>query len=693
MIQKLIYTITILMFLSNISIAQKQIINILNGKYTSTKNTHRLKTFVASKGDVIEFKLTTLHKRRGLNIWIKQQPGDLVVLDYEKLRNSTKKITAPADAIYQVYYGGTKLDFNIDIINHTNKPQGPQRGEAMYVRIPDTIHSSAYVNKCIGENYTISPYTEKVKLSTVIQSEQISSRDFITGTDLLNISIPADVKDDYREQKLLSYSFSLTCSTPSSYKAMMGIVDAGMDAYIPDLSMDLLKKKSKVKKMNHTNRYNVVDINKENQKLEKTIATLKLTQELGDSLAPGNETDADKILATTAFLLDTDGMKKMALEKSLKTIGAPDELFAVMNAVERIPSPIDMLSKGMHEYVNKTKGSAVVNVYEKRKCTEEVYLSPASISEYWIQSAMNYGKNMGACWDVPGNLKTGENGLNIKCWDIDKGKDRLFKFVASTKFPGYYEIHSALSSYTIDNSGGNNNLKKKSNNILLWSRHGGESQVFKLKHIGGGKYKIYNHKGFIICLDGRKNSNGTNIHIWEDHEGAFTEWYFVNPITSKAFIPSKQKLPNGNVKTIDVWKDVCVAGEKGSAINKKILVANEDDPLNLDLAFKDVKFLILKNSDVSQTKLLIEAKYKITDYTDVIKYKRTTTKVNTRDFLTSYKINYNYAIMFKDQMKAYYENIGKSEYYNNRRPKSEIINSEDHEQKQRLAKFKLIKNN
>ncbi|MEN8122325.1 MAG: hypothetical protein ABFS35_18410, partial [Bacteroidota bacterium] len=247
MIRKITYIAIMLMLLTGIANAQGQPVTVVSGKYTSEKRASQLKTFTVSKGDVIEFNITTLHKKRGLNIWVKQNPGGMLVLDFEELKSSTKQIVAPADAIYQVFFGGTKLDFNIEIIKHTNNPNGPGRGDIVYVRIPDTLHASSYVNTPIGENYTLSPYTEKVLLSTKQQPEQIISRDFITGVDYLEVEIPGNTKDDYREQKLLSYSVTLTCGELSMYNAMMGVVDAGVDLALDKIS-GKVKDKMKTKK-------------------------------------------------------------------------------------------------------------------------------------------------------------------------------------------------------------------------------------------------------------------------------------------------------------------------------------------------------------------------------------------------------------------------------------------------------------
>jgi len=656
---------------------------VLSGDYKARNATAELTTFTVSQGDVVEFKITVNHKKRGLDIWVKQHPGNVFALDYDEFRGGVKKIVAPADAIYQVFYGGARLDFNIEIKKQTNKANGPGRGDVVHVCIPDTNYVSGYVDKEIGASYSLRPYKEKVVLGTTVQSETVCNRDFFTGVDLFELAIPADVKDEYREQKLLSYSVNLTCQSPEVYKEMMGVVNSGIDAFVKMPEFGASKKK-KPKKMNHNKQYEFTDdLAKESEKWEKATELLELSQEAADTLAPNSTTG--KVLETTAFLLDTDGMKQLALEEGLKAAGAPEEMLAIMNAVEEVPSASDLLKEGVNKYAPKVKGSAKLSVYETNWIDKPVYDIPQK--EFWIQSAMNYGKNAGGCWDVPGGPTQTKKGQKLECWDIDNGPDRKFKIVASQKHPGYFEIHSALPGAhvnAVDNKGGNHNMNKNGNDILLWERHGDKCQLFRFEHAGAGKFKIINYDGFVVCLKGKKNGNGTNIHIWEDHQGAWTEWYLVDPITRSAFVPAQ------SANKAKACVHTRVYSQKGGAINMTMDIANPSDPLNLAKENYDLSFKVNKVNSEAKAKLIVEAKYRITDYTDVIKYERTEQPVNTRDFWTAYKIKYKYAIMFKDQVRDYYKIISESEYKRPDRPTEEVKKKGDSEQYSRLLRYEVL---
>ena len=160
---------------------------------------------------------------------------------------------------------------------------------------------------------------------------------------------------------------------------------------------------------------------------------------------------------------------------------------------------------------------------------------------FWIQSAMNYQKDDGGYWDVPGNPEKVEHGSNIQVWNIDEGEDRIF-YLQATDEAGVYKISPKGGSGVItpDVSGDEENIKKNGVNIETDRSKMNDWQKFRFKHLGNGEFKIYTLDDMVICLAGRKNANGTNVHLWEDHEGDWMTWYFINPDTKEAWIPEEQ---------------------------------------------------------------------------------------------------------------------------------------------------------
>ncbi len=163
---------------------------------------------------------------------------------------------------------------------------------------------------------------------------------------------------------------------------------------------------------------------------------------------------------------------------------------------------------------------------------------PADIptgKRFHIQSAMNYVKNNGGYWDIPGRPSTIERRSNVQVWSLDDRHDREFTFIKSPVI-GYYEIqvgNTRNSRVDIQGQG-----RKNGSNVHTWTSTGNPNQHFLFHHLGNGRFKIYDrNSGKILCLKGRSNKNGTNVHIWSDHNGASVEWYLIDAKTKRAYIP------------------------------------------------------------------------------------------------------------------------------------------------------------
>ena len=171
--------------------------------------------------------------------------------------------------------------------------------------------------------------------------------------------------------------------------------------------------------------------------------------------------------------------------------------------------------------------------------------------QFIIQSAMNYNKDNGGYWDIPGKPNSISKGSNIQVWALDAGIDRKFTLLNNGD-NGYYEItvgNTKNSRIDIDNGNSANGT-----NVKVWDSNNGTAQRFAFEHLGNGRFKIFDKNGKIICLANRSNKNGSNVHIWDNHNGAFTEWYLIDPTTKKAFVPKPTPKPAAQ-KQYDV-KDI-----------------------------------------------------------------------------------------------------------------------------------------
>lgn len=671
---KKIINIIVLLFFSLTFVQAQTTKSIVKAKYTAEKQTKLLKRIIVSEGDVLTLTVKSLHKRKGLNIWAIQSPGSLLVFHHEDMMEGTKQITAPADAIYLIYFNGKNFDFEVEITQTTNKPDGPQKGKLVYVQIPDTLHQSGYVNYSIGQSYSLTPYTEKVLLSVKKQPEQIISRDFITGVDFINVEIPGNVKDEYRHQKLLSYSVTLTCGELSMYNAMMGVVDAGIDLALDKVSGAAKNKmKGKPKKGSFDSQYDFTtkDLDAESSKIETLTEVVEISSEKSAEYSPDSK--GSKALETTAFVLD-GGIQEVIIEKAMDEAGVPKDIQAIYSAIQEFPDVADIVKDNVHKLIPKAKGKASILVEEKVMATYNYPVIPAG-KTFWIQSAMNYGKNQSGYFDVPGHPTKGEKGQNIKVWDIDQGADRKFTIAPSGLYQGHYEILSTQTgNMVLDVSNGE--INKNSANIQLWERNNSDAQQFFLKHMGNGRFKIYTID-YVVCLDGRKNANGTNVHLWEDHEGAWTEWYLVDPATGQAFIPTEER-------PYKRWERNTVLNKEGSVVTEIVKVDSTAGET------KKLYITIGQQGAAAKAKLLVEANYEITDYTDVIKYKRTTQDVKTKDFWTAYKVRYDYQMMFEDQVREGWNIISENDFYSSSRPSYEVLKTGDEQQRIRLEKFDIL---
>ncbi len=163
---------------------------------------------------------------------------------------------------------------------------------------------------------------------------------------------------------------------------------------------------------------------------------------------------------------------------------------------------------------------------------------PADIptgKQFFIQSAINYGKNNGGYWDVPGYPKEIKKGSNIQVYDFDNNHDRKFSMHFKDSY-GYYEIKIGNTvNSRVDIQGAK---KGNGTSVKTWTRNRQNNQKFLFHHLGNGRFKIFDkNSGKIICLAGRSSKNRSNVHIWNDHNGAWTEWYLIDANTKRAYIP------------------------------------------------------------------------------------------------------------------------------------------------------------
>ncbi|HPJ36700.1 MAG TPA: RICIN domain-containing protein [Spirochaetota bacterium] len=152
---------------------------------------------------------------------------------------------------------------------------------------------------------------------------------------------------------------------------------------------------------------------------------------------------------------------------------------------------------------------------------------------FYIKSVQAGSQNLGY-WDQSGSPEKFKKGDNLALYAKDEGADQQFMFINAGS--GYYYI-KAKNGGIVDVAG---NSKKNGTNVHIWSGHGGPNQLFRFKHLGGGKWKIYAKNGTVLCTP-ENYRNGANVHIREDQNNPWMEWYLEDAITGKKYAPSREK--------------------------------------------------------------------------------------------------------------------------------------------------------
>ena len=175
------------------------------------------------------------------------------------------------------------------------------------------------------------------------------------------------------------------------------------------------------------------------------------------------------------------------------------------------------------------------NKAEITSCQKD-WADMGGINRFIIQSANNYGKDNGGFWDIPGNNEP-QKGDNIQVWDLGNvASDRIYS-VMEAQNKGYYNIFVGTNTdldLVIDLA---ENGYKNGTNIGVWESENNAAQNFYFKHLGNGKFNIFNENGKVICLNNGSSNNGSNIITWVEHGVESAEWYLLDIETKKAFIP------------------------------------------------------------------------------------------------------------------------------------------------------------
>lgn len=188
--------------------------------------------------------------------------------------------------------------------------------------------------------------------------------------------------------------------------------------------------------------------------------------------------------------------------------------------------------------------------------------SPALNKVFYVKS-VQAGKNLFGFWDQTGYPKKFKKGDILELYEHENQTDH--QYVVEKTSDGWYNIRSNNGGYIDVAAGGNVNGTK----ICIWEKNGSDNQKFRFKYLGDGRWKIYAKNGKVICTP-RKYDNGTQVHIWDDHDGAWMEWYFIGE-DGKGYVPVAQK-PDFfiNNKKFKYSESSLVGSTTGTAVVKSV---------------------------------------------------------------------------------------------------------------------------
>jgi len=182
------------------------------------------------------------------------------------------------------------------------------------------------------------------------------------------------------------------------------------------------------------------------------------------------------------------------------------------------------------------------------------YDEPPRGGNWLIKSVQAGDQNLGY-WDQPGLITTLNftAGHKISVYSKDNGRDQLYYFVPAPE-KGWYYIKSYNGNGCIDIPNG-----KSANGVqlIIYKCNNQNNQKFRFKHLGDSRWKIYAFNSKAVCLANRSHANDTAVNTWDDHDGPWMEWYFINYTDSFKYNPEMfAKKPANNVSTKYTLKDV-----------------------------------------------------------------------------------------------------------------------------------------
>lgn len=285
--------------------------------------------------------------------------------------------------------------------------------------------------------------------------------------------------------------------------------------------------------------------------------------------------------------------------------------------------PADTIDEGMYVIPTKLDTNKTVDVnggFTANGTNVQLWSKHGGAAQKWnITYDKNTGyytlvnPNSGKALDVNGAVKA--DGTNIQIWDRNSSCAQKWRIIKRSD-----DLATLISSCSHSKVLDLNGLSTKDgNNISLWKFNDGDNQQWKFELISSiqeGNYVITPQNNPNIALDvyGAYKSEGTNIQIWERHNGAAQLWNiiydystnlytFINPNSGKALDANGATSVNGT--NIQIW------GRNSSCAQKwKIIKVDNSYSFQSSCSSGSQVIEILNNNLNSGTNVQIWENYK-----------------------------------------------------------------------------------
>jgi len=154
--------------------------------------------------------------------------------------------------------------------------------------------------------------------------------------------------------------------------------------------------------------------------------------------------------------------------------------------------------------------------------------------QFIIQAASNYGHDSSGFWDVQSKTSFFKKTINIQLWNHEELRNQKY-IMRSCAETGYYEISPANDEslcISVDTISSNDFQP-----IRLMARNSKPNQRFIFHHIGDGRFKITDKYGKTFGLSDCSGKNGTAVLVSKSNQNYCSDWYLIDIVSKKAFIP------------------------------------------------------------------------------------------------------------------------------------------------------------